>query len=212
MKFVFGLTETTVGLLAFLCIALFSLGISGGPDYGGGATVTITGSYSGVFSPQPCTTATPKPNATPLAGRCEANSIGVFNILVPKSGAATGPVIIFNEGEAYSGTVQGSADSVTAKITGLIHGTFNFVSQVVTGTEETTDKDGNVTVKTTFATQTFAAQAVGQMTAKARSIVSGTSSLVRLKGKADVQFSLAVNSIFDEIAYVVTGSKQSEAQ
>jgi hypothetical protein len=212
MKFIVSLTEGAVGLLAFLCIALFSLGISGGPDYGGAGAVTITGNYSGVFSPLSCSAPTPGPNATPLPGRCGANSIGVFNILVPKSGSATGPMIIFNEGQAYVGTIEGSADAVKAKITGLIHGTFNFSSQVLTGTETTTDKDGNVTVKETFATQTFAAQAVGQMIARARSVAVGPTTAVRLKGRADVQFSLAVNSVFDDIAYVVTGSKQSEAQ
>lgn len=207
-----GAKDSGIALLIVLCLALVSVGISGGPDYGSNGSITITGNYSGVLKPQPCTTATPSASATPLPGRCGANSIGIFNLSVPKSGSATGPMVVFNEGQAYTGTIEASADSINAKITGLFHGTFNFIQQVLSGTETTTDKDGNVTVKETFTSQSFAAQGVGQVNAKARTVVTGPTTAIRLKGKANVQFSLAVNSIDDEIAYVVTGSKQSEAQ
>jgi hypothetical protein len=211
-----GKNGPAITLLAFICLALISIGISGGPVYGTGSNVTVTGNYAGVLSPQPCSSATPAAtptaSATPVPGRCGANSIGIFNISAPKSGATTGPVVVFNEGQAYVGTIQGSADSVHAKITGLIHGTFSFTEQVVTSTEDTTDPNGTIHHKVNYATQTFAAQAVGQMSAKARSVTVGTNSSVRLKGHANVQFSLDVNDVFDEVAYVVSGSKQSEAQ
>src|ERR1043166_5135775 len=109
------LKDRVLATLIFLCLALISVGISGGPDYGSNGNITITGNYSGVLTPLPCSAATPSGSATPLPGRCGANSIGVFSISVPKSSSATGPMTVFNNGQAYTGTIEGAGDAVKAK-------------------------------------------------------------------------------------------------
>src|SRR5436305_985159 len=85
--------------LGVILVAAASVAISGGPDYGGSASVA--GSYAGVLNPLSCAAT---PSSTPT-GRCGANSVGIFTLAVPKSGSSTGPFVVFDQGEAYVGTI-----------------------------------------------------------------------------------------------------------
>ena len=177
--------------------------ISGGP-WGRSGQIAATGNYAAVLIAQSC-------DVNPAAfqtGRCGANSIGIFSCTVPKSGSATGPLVIFNNGQTYVGAVQVTADPNTAKMNGSLSATFTFEQQVLVS--DTIDKDGTETK--TFATQSFSASAAGQMNASIKAVTNGFGATggTRLTGKADVQFSLVVNNIDDDIAYQVRGFKQSE--
>lgn len=204
----FTLQNSAGALVGFALMAALSLGLSGGPNYGGGGktSVVVTGTYSGVLKPVSCTTVSPAPSPAPSAtptGRCGANSVGIFSLTIPSSGTGTGTVVVFDRGQAYNGTLQATANPLSGALDALLNGTFIYQDQVLAST--VINKDGTVT--NTYVTQSFAATAVGQMNAKLRTR-SGISSIVKLKGTADVQFSLVVNRPFDDIAYNVSGYKQ----
>ncbi len=185
-------------------LAALSLAISGGPDYGRAGSVA--GTYAGVLNPLSCTAA---PSPTPT-GRCGANSIGVFALTVPKSGSSTGPFVVFDQGEAYVGTITATADPKNGKITGLFAGSFTYQSQVIDSVKTETSSTGVTTTTTTYKTVTYSATASGGMKAKTvENLTRFGSSNVRLKGSADIQFSLTVNSVDDDIAYVVHGYQQT---
>ena len=73
--------------------------IDGGPVFGGGGQVTVTGTYAGVFVPI----------LDPTIGIPD-NSLVLFTLSIPKVGLATGTVAVFRNGFFYPGTIQGSAD------------------------------------------------------------------------------------------------------
>lgn len=219
------LQNSANGLVGVAIVAFIALGISGGPNYGGGRSKTVAsipGVYSGMLTAIPCSTTTSSdaalkttPTPTPaLTGRCGANSVGIFSLTMPRTGGGTGTIVVFDEGQAYNGTIRATANPKKATINGLLDGTFNFSEQVITGTTVTTDSNGRTTTTYTYGTQTFAAHAVGNIDAsvKAASGVTTTAggAILSLKGTADVQFSLAVNAPFDDIAYSVNGYKQSD--
>ncbi len=185
------------------------MAISGGPDYGSSASVA--GVYAGVLSPQQCGTPTPSPApASTPTGRCGANSIGIFTLNVPKSGSSTGPFVVFDQGEAYVGTITATADPKNGKITGLFAGSFTYQRQDIDSVKTETNSSGTTSTTTTYKNNTYSATAAGRMKAQTEenSTRFGTGN-VRLKGSADVQFSLTVNSVDDDIAYVVRGYQQT---
>lgn len=90
--------------------------ISGGP-FGGSTMVDVRGTYAGVFVPI----------VDPTIGLPD-NSLALFTLVVPRVGLASGTAAIFRQGFFYTGTIQGSADPDSAKVTGIIQGTFSDVT------------------------------------------------------------------------------------
>jgi hypothetical protein len=201
--------KTLLGCL--LCSVLTisqSFAISGGP-FGGKAQVKTTGNYAGVLMGLTCAKFPTNPPVW-LTGRCGANSLGIFSLTVPKSGGATGPLVIFNNGQTYIGTIDASADPNTGKMNGQLSGHFTFQEQVL-ASDTTTTSNGTTTETKTYTTQSFSASAAGQMTASITASTTNFSTAgTRVGGKADVQFSLTVDIIDDDIAYRVSGFKQSD--
>lgn len=197
--------------LGVLLIALVSAGISGGPNYGSQANVT--GVYGGVLSPHPCSAPSPSPSPSGF-GRCSANSIGIFSLSVPKTGSAAGPVVIFLEGQAYTGTITAQADPGSGKVSGLLSANFSYTAQIISSVEDTYDKESGKQTghKTNYTTQTYSASAAGELSAVVSSKTSrfGVTDF-RLIGSSDIQFNLTVNNPFDEILFDVVGFKQSNS-
>lgn len=172
--------------------------ISGGPDYGGNVKVRTTGIYAGVMFPTshvPCDTCDGQSQ--------ELNQLGLFSLPIPQTGLGSGTVLIFERGQIYTGTIQGTADPQSAQVHGIISASFPYLTTVPSGTDDM----GNET----FDTVTVIAQASGKLEAKIKAITSGLSTgIIRLKGTADIQFELTVNDPFDEIIFSVVGFKQAE--
>ena len=115
-----------------------------------------------------------------------ANSIALFTMNIPSTGLASGTVVIFGAGLTFTGDIQASADPDSAKVTGEIDAT----STVTVGSQGM-----NATIK-----------------------LGKTLFTIRMKGVrkenhpdagADIQFSRAANTPFDEIIYDINGFKQS---
>jgi hypothetical protein len=172
------------GLMCGLLTTLQCFAIDGGPVYPGGTAVLTTGTYAGVMLPDPV--------QSPFA-----NSIGLFSITIPQAGLGTGPFVVFTSGETYIGTVQGTADPDSGKLFALVNATFPVIEVVP-------NPDGSST------SITFNAVASGQVKGliRANPNVFSTSA-ARITGSADVQFSLTVNNIDDEIIYQVFGFRQT---
>jgi hypothetical protein len=186
--------KTLLGCLMCLVFTISqSFAISGGPFSGGGGQVSTTGTYAGVLTPTThvaCDTCDP--------GITSLNQLGLFTVSVPKTGLGTGTTLFFNEGDIYSGTIQATADTDSAKLTGILSANFPYII-IVTSTDST----GH----TTQTPVTVSAEASGKVNAKVKNRRGSNS--VRLTGTADVQFELTVNHPFDEIIYKLIGFKQS---
>jgi hypothetical protein len=196
--------KAVLGCLMCLVLTMSqSFAISGGP-FGGRKHVRVTGKYAGILFPSAdlacCTdvTGASVPCSDPAAvnriacpGQPTAglNQIGLFTLDVPTTGLGTGNVVIFAEALTFSGTIQGVGDPDSAKLTAEIDAT-----STVTSTA------GGVEI------------AIGNLVGKFKNNPNLFSfASVRLKGKADVQFSGAFNVILDEIIFKVSGFKQAEA-
>jgi len=173
MCLVFGMTQT--------------FAISGGPPYPGGTNVV--GVYAGVMKPKKIPTTCPAdPSTCPddPAG-CSANSLGVFSVGVPDSGTATGTFVMFSQGRAFNGTIQGTADpgkgANSARINAVLSASFNFMLTETTPCPVPTPAPA-CTPSTT--TQEVTAQANGNLDAhiKSRSSQSLGATSVRLVGSA----------------------------
>jgi hypothetical protein len=117
-------------LMCFVLGASESFAIDGGPVYPGGTNVV--GTYAGVINRVV--------TDTPLD--CGANSIGVFSVGVPKTGISSGTFVMFSQGRAFTGTIQGVADPGKSTLKGVLSATFNFTltqTNPVTGEPTTTD-------------------------------------------------------------------------
>jgi hypothetical protein len=105
--------KTLLGCLMCLVLTMAQgFAISGGP-FGGSTMVDVRGTYAGVFVPI----------VDPTIG-LQDNSLALFTLTVPRTGLASGTAAIFRQGFFYPGTIQGSADPDSAKVTGIIQGTF----------------------------------------------------------------------------------------
>jgi len=188
-------------LMCFVLGASESFAIDGGPSYGGGSGAVVTGTYAGVMVPMP-TELSPGPPPITLTD----NSLVLFSMKIPKEGLAAGDAVVFRNGFFYSGTIQGSADPDSAKLTGIVNTSF----------------DEDVTTGGTAGTVTAHFEGNGQfVNAK---IVSNNNTAstasARIRGKASLTFVLGVNSevvpnsaLGDSggpIFYKVKGFKQSE--
>jgi hypothetical protein len=110
--------------------------IDGGPVYGGGAPLTVTGNYAGVLIPIP-TVLNPGPPPVTLTD----NSLALFTLSITRVGLATGISAVFRNGIFYPGTISGVADPDSAKVYGIIAAT-----QVVSST----GPNGTSTTQTTY--------------------------------------------------------------
>jgi hypothetical protein len=101
------LKNSATPLIGILVVAYLSLGISGGPNYGGGGSITLTGQYAGT-----------------LRGELNSNAIGLFTLTVGVTGLSTGDFVLFTadqNGITYNGGIQAVADPTNKTITGLVH-------------------------------------------------------------------------------------------
>ncbi|HEY3662226.1 MAG TPA: hypothetical protein VGL24_03660 [Chthoniobacterales bacterium] len=150
---------------SLLCLVLFaseSFAIKGGPPYPGG-TVSVVGTYAGVLQP-----------AFDPTDPFSANSLGVFTLGVPSTGASTGTFIMFTRGRVFSGTIQGVADPNKGTLSALIDASFNYTLNFLDGTgtlqsiQVTASVNGPLTAKVTATRSPFAtssARIVGSATA-----------------------------------------------
>ncbi|CAN5191771.1 hypothetical protein BH20VER2_BH20VER2_11490 [soil metagenome] len=181
--------KTLLGCL--LCLMLGtaqSFALKGGPGFGTGR-VTTTGIYAGVLTPGPLSPG--------------ANSIGLFSLTIPRSGLGTGEVVIFTAGQTYIGTIRGTADPDSSRLTAQLDASFPFTQVVQTGS--------TATGQPTFTVLTVSARAAGRIEGRItanRNVFS--TAAARLTGEANVQFSLTVNNPFTQIGYLVIGFKQLE--
>lgn len=180
MKAIFGV------LLCYVFLSSQCLAIKGGPPYPGGGNVTTTGTFAGVLLPSDAS---------------RANSIALFSITLPTTGLGTGPLVIFQTGETYTGTVQGITDPNSANFFALLNATFPFLITTQTGT----DTKGNPI----FTTTTVIASASGRLNGQFASATQFNSTTsTRITGTADVQFAQFVNQVDSEIVYDVFGFRQ----
>jgi hypothetical protein len=172
-------------LMCFVLSTSECFALKGGPIFPGSQT-SITGTYAGVLMPTDA-----------------SNSLAIFSLRLPSTGIGNGTLVIFNVGQVYSGTLQGTGDPDKGDVTGLIQATFPYITVVPSGV----DDNGNPT----FDTVTVVATAAGKMEGKIKSSDKSFSTRsTRLSGRADVEFSLTVNNPFDEIIYDIIGFKQSD--
>lgn len=187
-----------------LCYVFFSaqcFAIDGGPVYptptlspsatpNAISNVVITGTFAGVLLP----------NAKKSPG---SNSIAIFSVPLPTSGLGSGPLVIFQTGETYTGTLQGIADPDSAKFYGLIDATFPLIITTPAGI----DSNGQPVFTTTTVVATASGRLNGQLIANP---LQGSTASTRITGTADVQFSQSVNRIDSEIIYDVFGFRQGD--
>ena len=181
-----------------MCVVLpisQAFAIKGGPTYGNGG-VDVTGNYAGVFFPIFDAT----------VGNTD-DSLALFTLSIPRSaGLAQGSAVIFRKGFFYSGTITGAADPDSAKLSGIIQGTFT-----------DTFESGSTAVSCNFT-------AAGKF--ENTQIVANTdifsSAATRIRGKATITYNPPADPICSEdpngngdsggaISYKVSGFKQSAA-
>lgn len=181
-------------LMCLVLITSQSFAVSGGPDFSDDATaVNTVGTYAGVLHAK---------RFEPDTGQ-RPNSIGLFTLSIPQTGLANGTALMFEQGQVYTGDIQGLADPDRAKLIAIISATFPYITTVPTGE---VDDNGNPV----YETVTVSATASGRVKAQiSQSAVLTSLAGTRIKGKADIQYSLTVNNPFSEIIYRVTGFKQS---
>jgi hypothetical protein len=194
-------------LACLMCLVLGAsecVAIDGGPVFGGGRGVTVTGTYAGVFVPIPIVVDPGPPRVT-----LTENSLVLFTLSIPKVGLASGTTAVFRNGLFYPGTIQGSADPDTARLTGIINAVFE-----VTSSESMT---ASITARFTANGRFVNARIAARTTA---SNVATT----RIGGKASLTYTCICSSsscsVCDEqpgassgepVVYKIHGFKQSEA-
>jgi hypothetical protein len=160
--------KTLLGSLMCLVLTVAqSFAISGGP-WGGSGRVTVTGTYAGVFVPI-VIVVDPGPPPVTLP---PDNSLALFTLKVPQTGLASGTAVVFRNGIAYSGTIQGSADPDSAKLTGVVDATFEEDNIVLA--------DGSKSIKDHY-------DAKGQFQ-NTKIGVSNNSFVTRIRGKASLTY------------------------
>ncbi len=165
----FTLKNSAYPLIAIVATAYLSLGISGGPNYGASKRfVNVVGSYAGVLEPV----------AVP-------NNLGIFTLVVPQVGLATGTFSIFSGGTTFAGTISAVANPNKRSVRGA------FESSAIADAS------------------TSPPHADGSLNAFIRPSRGGISSVssTRLTGTAHVTTTVGVTKT--DIDYTVDGFKQS---
>ena len=125
--------------------------IAGGPPIGtgfggGGTTLNLTGTYSGVLqgltasSPggsndtPPAIPGDPDPAPTDPVTSTASNSIGLFDLGVTQTtGLATGTFLLFSDGRVFTGTITGAVSPSSGVLQGILQSSFNFTVSSITG-------------------------------------------------------------------------------
>jgi hypothetical protein len=97
---------------------------NGGPAYPG-TTANFAGTYAGVLMP-----------TSPGDKHCASNSLGLFSLVVPQSGLASGDFVMFAQGRIFTGTVQAVGDPEKATMNGILDATFDFTVHFDCGTPQ----------------------------------------------------------------------------
>ncbi len=172
-------------LISYVLMQGQCFALSGGPVYGGNGHVNTVGSYSGILQGvtevDPSTSsATAIPGDTVPGGETSStssNALGLFDLVVPGTTTATGGFLLFADGEVFGGTITASVDPDSAKLSGIVDGTFSFSETIITsGTTTTT-------------VSTVSAQAVGMITARIAASGNRSVTAARLTGSADLEVS-----------------------
>jgi len=111
-------------LATLLCYVFFQaqcFAHKGGPFDGQKGQIVTTGTYSAILVPNE-------------SGTVGQNTLGLFTMVVPKTGLATGTAFMFGFGATFSGTVQGAVDPKTAKLYAVI----NTEHDITVATSDTT--------------------------------------------------------------------------
>jgi hypothetical protein len=192
-------------LLAFVLIQTQTWALSGGPFGNVQGQSSLTGSYAGVLIPD----ILPVGNA--------ATAIGLFTLVQPDAGLATGNVTVFVNGAAFAGTINGVMDPKTGSFRGLIDAQSTFQVQLPV---TTTQIVGGVPVAITTL-QPFNVFAQGSVDAEVsldnevNLFTTSASSPTRIEGTAiiDVFFDIDVDGtpiITRSTTFSVDGFKQSD--
>ncbi|MEO7167494.1 MAG: hypothetical protein ABI787_10715 [Spartobacteria bacterium] len=108
-------------LLCYILFASQCFALKGGPfDGGGKGQVTTTGTFAGILLPE--------------SNGVGSNTLGLFTLIVPSTGLATGNATMFGFGAAMTGTVQGAADPKTAKLYAILNMEFD-ITVAISDTE-----------------------------------------------------------------------------
>ncbi len=168
-------------LLSYVFVTTQCWAISGGPNYGSGSSLNTVGSYSGSLigdtesdaaTSQPSIPGDKQPSET-SANTTASNALGLFDLVVPGVGNASGNFLLFADGTVFGGTIEASVDPDSGVLRGVVQGTFNFNLTTI-GTTGTT------------ATTAVTATAAGGINAKV-SAAHGSNSTERLNGTADLE-------------------------
>lgn len=186
--------------------------ISGGPVYGNGG-VSTTGSYSGIIqgvtetdaagSSVPAIPGDTVPGGT--SSTTSSNALGLFDLVVPGTTTATGGFLLFADGVVFGGTIAASVDPDSARLSGILQGSFGFSETIVSGTGTTT----TVTQAT--------AEAVGMISAKIGASGSHALTAARLTGSASLDINFGEVGVNNEpiiarvITFTVTGFQTTTA-
>ncbi len=170
-------------LAVLLCYVLFAsqcFAHKGGPFEGGKGQVVTTGTYAAILVPQGSSN----------------DTLGLFTLVVPKTGLASGTAIMFGGGLALTGTVQGAVDPKSALLYAII------------------DTELDVTVQETVDTTLVVAYlANGQLTGN-KITAAKAFSTSRITGNATITFSTSDSRfipsfVSGKVLYTVLGFKQA---
>ena len=141
-----------------MCVVLAAsecFAISGGPVFDSG--VNVVGTYAGVIRARPLNAPPSEKFPDDFPPGCSFNSLGVFSVGVPASGIATGDFVMFSQGRVFTGTIRGTADPNTAKLTGVLNATFDFTVSIPGGDSIDVTAEANGHLKTTISNRSNAA-------------------------------------------------------
>lgn len=168
-------------LLCYVLTTTQCFAISGGPVFGGGRSINVVGAYSGVIQGISETDAGSGPpipgepvDPNNPTGSTPSNALGLFDLTVPGVSTATGAFILFTSGRVFGGTISASVDPDTAKLSGVLNGsyTFGLTSFNSTGTATTSQ---------------VTASAVGEINANIRATGTSSYTTARLTGTASLE-------------------------
>jgi hypothetical protein len=135
-------------LASLMCLVLGAsecFAISGGPVFDSG--VNVVGTYAGVIKARRAN-APPSDKFQDFPPGCSLNSVGVFSIGLPTGGIGNGDFVMFSQGQVFTGTIRGTADPNTGKLTGVLNATFDFTVTIPGGDTIDVTAEANGHLKT----------------------------------------------------------------
>ena len=198
-------------LLSYVLMSTQCYAISGGPVFGGGRSIDVVGAYSGTILGVSETDSTQgpaipgeAPGSVPTGtGTVASNALGLFDLTVPGVSTATGAFILFASGRVFGGTISASVDPDTAKLSGVLDGSYTFSIDTFTSTG-------------TAQTSTVTAQAVGLINASIKATGTSSFTTARLSGTASLEVNFGeidpntlAPIIAETITFTVSGFQQT---